>query len=258
MPDGPGTAVSYWQFDVLFLVLPVVLLLRGHPLPRPLRGATAALAVVALLWTGPWDDYLVRTGVWSYVDQRVLALVGSVPAEEYAFVALMVVLVAAWAARTGRLPARPCSPVAAGPVPAWLTWVALTLLGAVLVALGGDVRYLGLLLLWAGPPLAVQRAVAGDLLRARRADRLVVAVPVVVWLCLADRFALGGGIWSISADASTGAPLGLPAEEALFFCLTVLLVTDGLLLATEPVALARARRLLGLLRPAARRATTGS
>ena len=38
----------------------------------------------------------------------------------------------------------------------------------------------------------------------------------------------------------------------------MLLVTDGLLLATEPVALARARRLLGLLHPAARRTTTGS
>ena len=250
--------MSYWQFDVVFLVLPVVLLLHGHPLPRPLRGATAALAAVALLWTGPWDDYLVRTGVWSYGDQRVLALVGSVPAEEYAFVALMVVLVAAWGARTGRLPGRAGSPVPAGRVPAWSVWAALSLLGAGLVAVGGDVRYLGLLLVWAGPPLALQRAVAGDLLRARRADRLVVAVPVVVWLCLADRFALGGGIWSISAEASTGTLLGLPVEEALFFGLTGLLVTDGLLLATEPVALARARRLLGLLHPAARRTTTGS
>ena len=250
--------MSYWQFDVLVLVLPVLLLLRGHPLPRPLLRAAAALAVVALLWTGPWDDYLVRTGVWSYGEGRVLALVGSVPVEEYAFVVLEVLLVAAWGARTGRLPSRPRPAVAAGPVPAWSVWAGLTLVGAALVAVGGDVRYLGLLLLWAGPPLARQRAVAGDLLRAARRDRLVVGAPVVLWLCLADRLAIGSGTWSIAEAASTGALLGLPVEEALFFCLTGLLVTDGLLLATQLVALARARRLLGLLHPAARRTTTGS
>ena len=242
--------MSYWQFDVLVLVLPVALLLRGHPLPRTLVRATAALAAVALLWTGPWDDYLVRTGVWSYGDQRVLALIGNVPVEEYAFVALMVLLVAAWGSRTSRLPDRPAAP---GRPSGWLPWGIVTLLGAALVAVGGDVRYLGLLLLWAGPPLALQRAVAGDLLRARRADRLLVAAPVVLWLCLADRFAIGGGIWTISPDASTGTLLGLPVEEALFFGLTGLLVTDGLTLATCPVALARARRLVGLLRPAGTR-----
>ena len=116
------------------------------------------------------------------------------------------------------------------------------------MAVGGDVRYLGLLLLWAGPPLALQRAVAGDLLRASRWDRLVVGAPVVLWLCLADRLAIGAGTWSIAADASTGVLLGLPVEEALFFCLTGLLVADGLLLATDPVALGRARRLAGLVR----------
>ena len=237
--------MSYWQFDVVFLVLPVVLLLHGHPLPRPLRGATAALAAVALLWTGPWDDYLVRTGVWSYGDQRVLALVGSVPAEEYAFVALMVVLVAAWGARTGRLPGRAGSPVPAGRVPAWSVWAALSLLGAGLVAVGGDVRYLGLLLVWAGPPLALQRAVAGDLLRARRRARLAVALPCALWLCTADRLALADGIWAITPASSTGVLLlGLPLEEALFFVLTCTLVADGLLLAADPQARDRALRLV--------------
>ena len=239
--------MTYWQFDVLVLVLPIALLLRGRPLPRTLRAATAVLAVVALIWTGPWDDHLVRTGVWSYGDSRVLALVGHVPVEEYAFVALMVLLVAAWGSRCHRLPARPVASGAPGGV-AWVPWAGLTLLGAVLVAVGGDVRYLGLLLLWAGPPLALQRVVAGDLLRARAADRAVVAVPVVLWLCLADRLAIGGGTWTISDAASTGTLLGLPVEEALFFGLTGLLVTDGLTLATCPLALGRARRLAGRVR----------
>jgi hypothetical protein len=67
----------------------------------------------------------------------------------------------------------------------------------------------------------------------------------VLWLCIADRLALADGVWSISPASSTGlSVLGLPVEEGLFFGLVGLLVTEGLLLATDPRALARARALL--------------
>jgi lycopene beta-cyclase len=239
--------VAYWQFDLLALVLPTALLLRGAARP-PVRlwAAVAALSAVALAWTAPWDEHLVRTGVWSYGADRVLATVGSVPVEEYAFVVLLVVLVAAWGVRTGRLPAAPGAGGQPGPRAAGaLAWLGLAAAGAGLVAAGGTWRYLGLLLIWVAPPLALQRAVAGDLLRARRADRLLVAAPVALWLCAADRLALADGVWLISPASSSGIlVLGLPVEEALFFCLVTLLVTDGLFLATHSEALARARALL--------------
>jgi len=250
--------MPYWMFDVLALGLPAVLLLRGVRTPRRLWAAMSVLAAVALAWTAPWDDYLVRSGVWSYDPARVLARLGSVPAEEYAFVVLLVVLVAAWGARTGRLPATP------RPAPevhrharlrGTAGWLGVAAIGVVLLLAGGQLRYLGLLLVWAAPPLALQRAVAGDLLRARRVDRAVVGVPVVAWLCLADRLALADGIWIISPATSTGVLLlGLPVEEALFFLLTVLLVADGLLLATDDRALARVLALVQRHRHRARRA----
>ncbi len=249
--------MPYWLFDVLALGLPALLLLHGVRAPRRLWAAVGVLAAVALVWTAPWDDYLVRSGVWSYDPDRVLARVGSVPAEEYAFVVLLVVLVAAWGARTGRLPAVP------RPAPtlhrhARLSgtagWLGVAALGMVVLLAGGQLRYLGLLLVWAAPPLALQRAVAGDLLQAGRLDRAVVAVPVVAWLCLADRLALADGIWVISPATSTGVLLlGLPVEEALFFLLTVVLVTDGLVLATDDRTLARVR---ALVRRALRHART--
>jgi lycopene cyclase domain-containing protein len=232
--------VDYWLFDLLVLGVPIALLLRRRwPGPALLR-ATGALAVVALLWTAPWDEHLVRTGVWSYGPDRVIATVGSVPVEEYAFVVLLVVLVSAWGQRTGRLPARSLDRVHGSRTSGALCWVAVALAGAGAVAVGGPLRYLGLLLLWVAPPLALQRAVAGDLLRPRLADRLLLALPVALWLCAADRLALADGIWSIAPASSTGVLLlGLPLEEALFFLLTTLLVTDGLVLATDPRALAR-------------------
>lgn len=238
--------MPYWLFDVVVLVLPAAVLLLGRPRPPALLlRAVAALAVVALAWTAPWDEHLVRTGVWSYGSDRVLATVGSVPAEEYAFVVLLVVLVAAWGWRTGRLPGR--AQLGRGSCAAGaLGWLAVALAGAGLLAVGGgSARYLGLLLVWVSPPMALQHAVAGDLLGARRLDRAVVALPVALWLCAADRLALADGVWTISAASSTGLQLlGLPVEEGLFFVLVVLLVTDGLLLATDRRALARARALL--------------
>lgn len=246
--------MAYWLFDMLFLVVPSGLLLYGshRPTARMWRGV-ALLAVVALLWTAPWDEHLVRSGVWSHGPDRVLGTVGSVPVEEYAFVVLLVVLVAAWGERTGHLPVRRGASIAAtaarpGPRCRGATgWVAVGLLGAALLVTGGPWRYLALLLVWVAPPLALQAAVAGDLLRQHTVDRLATAGPVALWLCVADRVALADGVWLINPASSTGLLLlGLPVEEALFFVLVSLLVTNGLMLATHDEALRRCRGLLGV------------
>lgn len=236
--------MAYWQFDLLAVALPAAALLHGRRVPRVLVLAVGALALLALAWTAPWDEHLVRTGVWSYGTDRVLATIGSVPAEEYAFVVLLVVLVAAWGARTGLLDpvllAEP-GPVRGSRAAGALGWLAVAVTGALLVAVGGQLRYLGLLLLWAAPPLALQHAVAGDLLGGRRPARALLALPVALWLCAADRLALADGVWSIAPASSTGVLLlGLPLEEALFFLLTCVLVADGLLLAVDARARARA------------------
>ena len=238
--------MSYLLFDLLFLGLPVALILRraGRP-PARLLAACAALIAVALVWTAPWDEYLIRTGVWTYDSDRVLLRLGSVPAEEYAFVALEVALIAAWGHLLGRfrVAARPL--LAGARLRGTLGWLVVLAAGGVLLVAGGQLRYLGLLLVWIAPPMALQRAVAGDLLRSRLSDRALLALPVAGWLCVADRLALADGIWAIAPSSSTGiAVLGLPLEEGLFFLLTALLVTDGLLLATDDRALARARALV--------------
>lgn len=245
--------MQYAIFDLLAVALPAALLLIGSPTRRVLLVPAAALAAVAVAWTAPWDEHLVRTGVWTYAPDRVLARLGSVPVEEYAFVVLEVLLVGAWALRTGALPVRtgnlPVPSLRPGPAGSRrrgaVAWAAVTLAGLALTLLGGHLRYLGLLLLWAGPPLALQRLVAGDVLVARRAARLHTALPAALWLCLADRLALADGVWSIAPQSSTGLALfGLPVEEALFFALTCLLVTDGLLLAADPSVLRRALAVL--------------
>ena len=233
--------MNYALFDLLAVAVPAALLLRGAGGRRVLVAPTVALSTLALLWTAPWDDHLVRTGVWTYDPSQVVARVGAIPLEEYAFVVLEVLLVGAWALRSGALPVPPVTPRdIAGRRRGALAWAVVAAIGLLLLLLGGQLRYLGLLLVWVAPPLALQRLVAGDVLAARRRVRLRTVVPTALWLCAADRLALAAGVWTIAPGSSTGlALLGLPIEEALFFALTCLLVTDGLLLAADPDVLQR-------------------
>ncbi|MDQ3702075.1 MAG: lycopene cyclase domain-containing protein [Chloroflexota bacterium] len=94
----------------------------------------------------------------------------------------------------------------------------------------GQLTYLVLLSAWALPVLLLQWAFGWrDLWRARRAWFLATTLPTL-YLCLADRFALGDGIWHIHEDRSTGITLGgLPLEEALFFLVTNLMVVQTLI-----------------------------
>ena len=66
--------------------------------PRP-WWAVAGLALVALIYTTPWDNYLVATGVWWYDPRLVSGLtLGWVPAEEYCFFILQTLLTGLWTA----------------------------------------------------------------------------------------------------------------------------------------------------------------
>jgi lycopene cyclase domain-containing protein len=238
--------VTYLLFDLLAVATPAGLLLLRARRRRTIVVPVTVLAAVAALWTAPWDRHLVRSSVWSYDPAAVLGLWGSVPVEEFGFIVLQVVLIAAWMLHAGGLTPRPGmistrTPTLSGAA----VWLGVGLLGGALLLLGGHLRYLGLLLVWVAPPFCVQHALAHDVLVSQRTGRLLRAVPVALWLCLCDRVALALGIWTISPASSTGLAVGgLPVEEALFFWLTCLLTSDGLLLIADPVVLARVRALL--------------
>lgn len=51
------------------------------------------VCLLALVYTGPWDNLLIASGVWSFGSHRVLGLfIGRVPLEEYGFYILQVFL----------------------------------------------------------------------------------------------------------------------------------------------------------------------
>ena len=230
--------MTYMQFHLVF-TLPAILALKMAG-PRlvsrdQVKAAVSLLtiAVIAFVWTTPWDNYLVQRGVWGYEEGRVLGTVGYVPIEEYLFFIIQPVLTGLWLffllwrRNEGRTPGRP-SPSAR--LVGALVFTTLGILGALLLRFESS-TYLALILVWACPMLLLQWLYGGHhLWRLRRVWIVATLVPTI-YLWIADRIALALGIWYISDTYTIGwAPFGLPVEEAIFFLVTNLLVVQGLLL----------------------------
>jgi lycopene cyclase domain-containing protein len=246
----PGIEFSYFGFLATFLVPPIIVFAllawrdesRGQLLMPTMRGLIpypliGLLVIIAVVWTTPWDNYLVATNVWWYRDDLVTGiLIGWVPIEEYCFFVLQPImsgLFAVWLMR--RLPA----PQKVAPSKALRTGVTavvfLIMIASWIALLFGppQATYLGLELVWALPPIALQTAFGADILwRHRWLVFTAIGVPTL-YLAAADALAILGGTWTIDPEQSfVGLKLFgiLPLEEFIFFLLTNILVVFGLVL----------------------------
>jgi lycopene cyclase domain-containing protein len=264
--------MTYLGFLAVFLAVPLAALgaLVWRDTRRPAagapRGRAAAIAllvhvIVALVYTTPWDNYLVATGVWWYDPARVLGLtLGWVPLEEYLFFMLQPLLAGVLLLWLGRRVAAPPSAASgqpawtqpAAPGPGWLRWAPLSAAAVAWLAAATTLAlewrpgtYLGLILVWALPPLALQAAAGGDVLWRYRRPVAVTLGTLTLYLCAADSLAITAGVWTIDPAQSLNRflPGGLPVEEAVFFLVTTALVVFGMTLALAPEMWTRAARL---------------
>lgn len=238
--------MTYLQFLLLFVVTPSFLFLalgfyqskrleRGHRLLGWHWLGVGALAVIAFVWTTPWDNFIVANGVWTYGVDRVIAVVGYVPIEEYAFFVLMPIYNGAFfyclLASLGGIRRGETSP---DPRSRAMTFILGTtvLTGAFLLLRYEDgFFYLAATLLWFVPPLMLQWFFDSRcLVRNWQLIALGTGLPTL-YLCVADYFAIQQGIWTISDPTRTGIDLlGLPLEEAVFFFIVSLLLAQGMTL----------------------------
>jgi lycopene cyclase domain-containing protein len=241
---------TYVEFHALFLAPPILALLvvswRRSRLDRRLIEATVVLSVAAVAYTTPWDARLIEAGVWWYGEGVVAGRILGIPLGEYAFFLAQPTLTLAWTAQfqlsatdstsmslrdrlAGALAGGLVGVVGGALLGGWTSFGGRALLGGH-PPLEGSTAYLGAVLLWAGPVLAVQWAYDWRALaRRRRALAIGVGVPTL-YLCLVDRIAIGLGLWRISSDHTTGVTLlGLPIEEAAFFLATNVFLVQGLL-----------------------------
>ncbi|WP_324756574.1 lycopene cyclase domain-containing protein [Haloarcula montana] len=228
--------LTYLQFHALFVVPVVVGLVLTTPYRlasrRTVLTATALLAGLALVYTTPWDNYLIGRGVWWYGEGTVLVRGFRAPLGEYLFFLLQPFLVGLWLARF-RVDTTPSlrTPVRVRAV----GFLAAALVGISGIALldRSSGLYLGSLLAWSAPILAIQWAFGWQFLRREWRTVAVGTLVPTVYLWLIDSVALALNIWSLSDRYTTGLELpglGLPIEEAVFFLLTSLFVVQGIVL----------------------------
>ncbi|AUG48282.1 lycopene cyclase [Haloarcula taiwanensis] len=227
---------TYLQFHALFVV-PVVaalVLTATYRLGsrRDVLTATAILTGLALVYTTPWDGELIRRGVWWYGDGAVLVRFWSIPLGEYLFFVLQTAMVGLWVARfrvdTARSLATPVRTRLVG----FAAALVVVLSGLALLRSDSGL-YLGSLLVWSGPILAIQWLFGWHFLAGEWRTVAGGTLVPAAYLCGIDSIAIRLGIWTISKQYTTGYAiplLDLPIEEAVFFFLTSLFVVQGVVL----------------------------
>lgn len=244
--------MTYFGFLLRFVGVPIVLLLvvawwdrrRGRARMASLRGwpvwaGILLHMVVALVYTTPWDNYLVATGVWWYDPALVTGItLGWVPIEEYTFFVVQPLLAGLWLVFVTRRMG-PAGALKAGSerfgARVWLIVALGVVWAASALALLAGVQpatYLALELVWALPPIGLQLAFGADILWRYRRVVLLALAPLTVYLSAADALAIGWGTWTIDPAQSFHILIGgvLPLEEFVFFLLTNTLLTFGIVL----------------------------
>ena len=223
--------MSYLKFLIIFVCLPLLVSICTKKLLNKVNKTEylpiALMAFVALVYTTPWDNYLIMRGVWTYPTGGVVGVLGYVPIEEYFFMVLQATL--------------------AGVL--WTCWVPhiqyiklrFSLTGALMAVLVGLIgalslthtagTYIGLILVWACPPLVLQWGLGFHMLLKSFKTWAPLWIGLSIYLCIADYYAIFKGVWSITLATRTGWGIGhLPVEEILFFTLTNLFVPQGMCL----------------------------
>lgn len=249
--------MTYFGFLGIFLAIPIIALLaylaarrRGAGLPDRLTAmpplvAIAITATVAVVYTTPWDNYLVATGVWGYHRSLVSGVIlGYVPLEEYLFFVLQTVLTSlGLILLAGRN--LPADAQAAARLRLWVSIPVLVVWAAACATLAapwGPSRYTALLLAWALPPILIQLAFGADLLWRERRIVLPTILAATLYYALADTVAVSAGTWDFNPALIFGVRLGaLPVEEIVFFFLTNVLIVFSVTLLLSRASMERFR-----------------
>jgi lycopene cyclase domain-containing protein len=250
--------MTYFGFLLRFLFIPILIFLivtlgdnknnkqiNGFRNGRSVWAAIGINILLAVIYTTPWDNYLVATGVWYYNPDLVTGIViGYVPIEEYTFFVIETILAGVWwwfLAR--RISPRPMGEglgvrVKFGPnrFRCYISTCLLAflwLLSTYLFFFGTESwTYLSIILFWALPPIILQVLFGADILwHYRKLVFWAIFVPGT-YLSLMDILALKETTWSISTSQTTGILFFgiLPIEEVLFFFITNVLLTFGMTL----------------------------
>ena len=88
--------MTYLEFLILFIGIPLFAIsfwaYKKQCLDQKNITGIGLMCVIALVYTTPWDNYLIMENIWSYPTGVVFATIGYVPIEEYGFMVMQTML----------------------------------------------------------------------------------------------------------------------------------------------------------------------
>ncbi|MFX0015990.1 MAG: lycopene cyclase domain-containing protein [Promethearchaeota archaeon] len=241
--------LSYFTFLLIFIGLPlavVTILYRRKyqegeenqkTMIKRILIALTILIVVAITYTTPWDNFLVENAIWYYENSKIIGiLIGFVPIEEYAFFVfqtLLIGLIFGWIQLQKTNKDNHYDLKQNLRLISSLSFFIIWLVSFIIfINKIESLTYLNLILLWGIPPIIIQLIYGADILWLSRRDLISVISVSTIYLAVVDAIAIGEGVWTININTSTGILLAgmLPIEEFLFFLVTNILITFGLIL----------------------------
>lgn len=232
----PFAQPSAYFFIHLYYTVPAALLL--HYILKPIQTRrdafkTLFLIGVALIYTTPFDSFLIRSKIWSYPGDSVMATVWSIPLEEYFFFVIQTYITASLYLILTKPIFFPAylNPSARLGFFAWSMAFSPVGLSLLLTIWEPKSTYLAWILLWSAPILALLLLFTySTLIVLPRYTLCSTILLPTIYLWVIDNIALHRGIWTIEKPTKLDYQIfgSLDLEEAVFFLITNTMICLGL------------------------------
>ena len=218
----------YLEFVFTFLLIPAIVVFFFKKKRTHL--ATLGLIIhliIAVLYTVPWDNYLIKNGIWYYDDKLITDTIFLIPIGEYLFILLQTTLICLTISpNTFSYNKNSCFKYSSKGLYIGL----LFFLSGIVLMFFTNSLYLSLILLWASAPFTVQLSIGFNVLKDNICIISKYCFLFTIYFSIIDSYALGK-IWFIAERTSLGINIGnIPIEEIIFFCCTSLFVLNGMCL----------------------------
>ncbi|TKX23806.1 bifunctional lycopene cyclase/phytoene synthase [Elsinoe australis] len=206
------------------------------------------LVTIAVVYTTPWDSYLIRNSIWSYPDDVIIGpKLFDIPLEEVFFFVIQTYNTSLLYLILSKAPFHPTylrREEKKDFLKVWKTagQVVLALAmkrGIEMVKQNKEGTYMGLIMIWAIPVMFLLWVLAYQFILSLPLTNTVLPIALpTLYLWVVDTLALRRGTWVIESGTKLGIHVWphLEIEEAVFFLVTNMLVVWGLLAFDNAVA----------------------
>lgn len=230
--------LTYMQVHLCYTLPPTIIL---YLLIRPFLGSFDKIKLIVLCWlaliyTTPWDNYIIYHKAWWYRKDAVIGTIGYVPIEEYMFFIIQTLFTAMWTTFCSRWSMNALYLRTTNRYHFYLIRYSVICVGGILMIFGWFLAqpatktfYIGCISCWSLFVILIIWYVAGAYIVKRYKETLMAILVPSIYLCYVDVIALRARVWHINEATSLEIfPVDdLPIEEMIFFFITNIIVALG-------------------------------